>query len=54
MAGRRARGAARRRASAAIGHALAFDTWQSLARDQELSDEAAADLMRRLVRAALS
>ena len=33
---------------AAIGHALAFTTWRSLAREQELSDRAAADLMCRL------
>jgi AcrR family transcriptional regulator len=37
---------------AAIGHAVAFQTWRSLAREQGLSDAAAADLMRRLVAAA--
>ena len=49
MAGRRPRGAARRRASAALGHALAFSTWQSLAREQGLDDAEAAALMSRLV-----
>jgi AcrR family transcriptional regulator len=48
MAGRRAR----RRQRAAIGHALAFGTWRSLAREQELDDRQAADLMCRLVAAA--
>jgi AcrR family transcriptional regulator len=52
MAARRVRGATRRRTSAAIGHALAFGTWRSLAREQDLSDAAAAELMRRLVGAA--
>jgi AcrR family transcriptional regulator len=48
MAGRRGR----RKPRAAIGHALAFTTWQSLAREQELSDAEAARLMCRLVEAA--
>jgi hypothetical protein len=30
---------------AAVGHALAFETWQSLVRDQELSRTEAIDLM---------
>jgi AcrR family transcriptional regulator len=47
MAGRRGR----RKPRAAIGHALAFTTWQSLAREQELSDGEAARLMCRLVEA---
>ncbi|HEX4564406.1 MAG TPA: hypothetical protein VH115_08120, partial [Solirubrobacteraceae bacterium] len=50
--GHAARGAARARVAAAIGHALAFSTWRSLARDQDLSDEQAAELMSRLVAAA--
>ena len=50
-AGRRARGLARRRAQAAIGHAVAFTTWRSLAREQRLDDRQAADLMCRLVAA---
>ena len=49
MRGRRLRGSARPRVKAAIGHALAFGTWQSLAREQGLDDEQAADLMCRLV-----
>jgi AcrR family transcriptional regulator len=52
MACRRGRGRARQRQQAAIGHALAFPTWRSLAREQELDDAAAADLMCRLVAAA--
>ena len=52
MAGRRSRGRARGRVRAAIGHALAFPAWQSLAREQELDDAQAADLMCRLVAAA--
>ena len=42
-----------KRVQAAIGHALAFATWRSLAREQGLDDTQAADLMRRLVEAAL-
>jgi hypothetical protein len=34
---------------AAVGHALAFTTWRSLARDHELDDAHAAELMCRLV-----
>jgi AcrR family transcriptional regulator len=52
MAGRRERGGARRRKQAAVGHALAFATWRSLAREQELGDSEAAELMCRLVAAA--
>jgi AcrR family transcriptional regulator len=52
MRGRRSRGATRRRVSAATGHALAFTTWRSLAREHELDDREAADLMCRLVAAA--
>ncbi len=37
---------------AAVGHALAFGTWQSLTRDQELTDSEATELMLRLVPAA--
>jgi AcrR family transcriptional regulator len=54
MAGRRQRGRARRRVRAAIGHALAFETWHSLAADQGLDDEEAAALMWRLVTCAVS
>ena len=34
---------------AAIGHALAFSTWRSLARDYGLSDETVADLLTAMV-----
>jgi AcrR family transcriptional regulator len=49
MQGRGLRGKARDRTRAAIGHALAFRTWQDLTRTQGLDDEAAAELMSRLV-----
>ena len=49
MQGRGLRGKARDRTRAAVGHALAFRTWQDLARVQGLDDEAAAALMSRLV-----
>jgi AcrR family transcriptional regulator len=43
---------ARARLAAAIGHALRFDTWRSLARVEGLDDEAAANLMVELARGA--
>jgi AcrR family transcriptional regulator len=49
VAGRGARGRARQRTLAAIGHALGFGTWRSLAREQGLDDAQAAELMCRLV-----
>jgi AcrR family transcriptional regulator len=52
MAGRRLRGAARRRTRAAIGHALAFSTWRSLVREQGLDDAEGAILAQALVAAA--
>jgi AcrR family transcriptional regulator len=52
MAGRGLRGRAERRTRAAIGHALAFPTWRSLAREQELADGDAVALMSALVEAA--
>jgi AcrR family transcriptional regulator len=52
MRGRGVRGKAKRRVGGAIGHALAFTTWRSLAREQELDDSEAAELMSRLVRQA--
>jgi len=52
MSDRRVRGRAGQRARAAIGHTLAFSTWRSLAREQELDDASAAELMCRLVQAA--
>lgn len=55
MAGRRrVRGHARQRVRAAIGHALAFETWRSLVREQGLDDSQAAELMCRLVAVAAS
>ena len=48
MRGRRSRGRARTGERAAIGHALAFTTWDSLAREEGLDDEQAAALMVRL------
>jgi AcrR family transcriptional regulator len=49
MAGRGLRGRAARRTRAAIGHALAFQTWRSLAREQELADRDAVAVMCALV-----
>jgi hypothetical protein len=43
---------ARKRLAAAIGHALGFDTWRSLARVQGLKDDQVADLMAELARSA--
>ncbi len=45
MAGRAECGAARRRARAALGHAVSFGTWRSLVREQGLSRADAVDLM---------
>lgn len=50
--GRGLRGNAARRTRAAIGHALAFRTWQDLTEAQGLDDEGAVDVMSRLVAAA--
>jgi AcrR family transcriptional regulator len=52
LRGRGLRGRARRDVGASIGHALSFTTWRSLAREQDLDDEAVAALMCRLVAAA--
>ena len=52
MRGCKARGKARDRQRAAIGHALTFRTWQDLSRTQHLDDDAAVGLMRRFVTAA--
>ena len=52
MGGRGLRGASRERTRAAIGHALAFSTWQDLTRTQGLDDTRAAELASRLVAAA--
>ena len=49
MAGRDLPAAARRRTRAALGHAVAFSTWKSLVREQQLSERDALALMRALV-----
>jgi len=43
----------RARVAAVIGHALRFETWQSLVRAEGLTDEETAELMVELVRAAV-
>jgi AcrR family transcriptional regulator len=48
LAGRTERGAARRRARAALGHAVAFETWLSLVRQQGLTSAEAIRLMERM------
>lgn len=48
LRGRRERGARRRRVRAAVGHALSFETWRSLVRDQRLSQSQAIELMQGL------
>jgi hypothetical protein len=45
-------GGGRDRLGAAIGHALRFEAWRSLAHTEELHDAEAADLMVDLARAA--
>jgi len=52
LAGRGLRGRARKRVQAAIGHALAFSTWQSLVHEQGLDDPEAVELALALVTAA--
>ena len=52
MGGRSVRGRRRDDARAAVGHALAYTTWRSLAREQGLDDAQAAELMCGLVRSA--
>lgn len=49
MRGRRLRGKPRARVQAAIRHALALSTWQSLVRDQALTNEDAVELMAGMV-----
>jgi AcrR family transcriptional regulator len=50
--GRRERGQTRVRVRAAIGHALAFETWRSLVREQGLGNAQAAKLLSGFIRAA--
>jgi AcrR family transcriptional regulator len=52
LRGRPERGAARKRVAAAIGHALAFPTWQSLVRRQELDPAEAVEVMAAMVECA--
>jgi AcrR family transcriptional regulator len=47
----RVSGSERQRLTAVIGHALRFETWQSLARGEALDDAEAADLMVTLAKA---
>lgn len=54
MQGRRTRGRRRSVVKAAVGHAIAFTTWRSLAREQGLDDSEATALMCDLVAAAAS
>jgi AcrR family transcriptional regulator len=49
IAGRPERGEARRRVQAAVGHAIAFPTWQSLVRQQGLEEVEAVAMMAALV-----
>jgi hypothetical protein len=49
LRGRTSRGRARGRERAAIGHALAFATWRSLALDEGLDDGQAVELMAGMV-----
>jgi hypothetical protein len=44
-------GRRRKRLQAVIGHAIKFETWRSLARQEGLDDSEAADLMVSLARA---
>jgi AcrR family transcriptional regulator len=52
MAGRRLPGVVKLRTCAAVGHAISFSTWRSLAREQGLDDAAAVELMSAVVSAA--
>lgn len=52
MAGRKLRGTTRRRTNAALGHAIAFSTWKSLAGDEHLDTDDTAALIRAFVAAA--
>jgi AcrR family transcriptional regulator len=52
LCGRPERGARRRRVRAAVGHALAFETWRSLATHQGLSRSETIELMEALATAA--
>jgi AcrR family transcriptional regulator len=49
MTGRQLRGARKLRTRAVLGHAIAFSTWRSLAREQGLDDHTVVQLMSTLV-----
>lgn len=49
LRGRPERGPARRRVRAAVGHAVAFETWRSLVRRLGLTDAEAVELVRAMV-----
>ena len=49
VAGHRLKGSTRRRTQAAIGHAISFSTWKSLARERGLNDADITALTRALV-----
>jgi AcrR family transcriptional regulator len=49
MAGRRPHGAHHRSTQAAVGHAIAFSTWKSLAPEQGLQDDEVATLLCKLI-----
>jgi AcrR family transcriptional regulator len=51
MAGRQTRAAIQRRTAAAVGHALAYTSWQSLTQHNQLTDTEAATLMTQLAAA---
>ena len=53
LEGWKAKGRARARLTAAVAHALRFETWRSLARAEALGDAEAADLMVTLAEAAV-
>ncbi len=52
LRGRAERGARRRRVRAAVGHALAYETWRSLVRHQRMSRSETIELMQALADAA--
>jgi AcrR family transcriptional regulator len=52
MQGRGLRGGRRRRAAASIAHALGFQAWRSLTRENDLTDAEAIELMAAMVAAA--
>lgn len=52
MSGRKLRGNARKRTRAAVGHAIAYATWKSLVREQQLNNTEAAALAHAFVTSA--